>query len=98
VSKDFWVVLGTQATMGFSAAFWMPAEQAWIAKNVDPQERARAIGGYSTFRGLFAFPAPFVGGVLFDAFGFDVPILLNLVLALVDVALILTLVRESIYR
>ncbi len=98
VSKDFWVVLGTQATMGFSAAFWMPAEQAWIAKNVDPHERARAIGGYSTFRGLFAFPAPFIGGVLFDAFGFDVPILLNLVLAIVDVSLILTLVRESISR
>jgi len=96
LSKEFWVVLATQAIMGVSAAFWMPAEQAWIASNVDPKERARAIGGYATFRGLVAFPAPFIGGVLFDAFGFDVPILLNLILALVDVALILVLVKEKV--
>lgn len=94
LSKEFWVVVAAQALMGFSAAFWGPAEQAWIAKNVNPNERARAIGSYAAFRGLLSFPAPFLGGVLFDTYGFDVPIVLNIVIAIVDIALILYLIKE----
>jgi len=63
---------------------------------VDPERRAQAIGGFSTFRGLIAFPAPFIGGLLFDAYGFDVPILINLGIALIDVILIYMLVKERV--
>jgi MFS family permease len=93
-SKRFEIVLAAQALMGLSSALWMPAEQAWIASNVDPEERAQALGSYSTFRGFLSFPAPFIGGVLFDAYGFDLPILLNLVLALIDAALLMILVKD----
>jgi MFS family permease len=93
-SKQYEVVLFAQALLGFSASFWHPAEQAWIAKNVDPGERARAIGSYSTFRGLLSFPAPFIGGLLFDAYGFNLPMFINLVIALIDIVLILALVKD----
>ena len=95
VSKHFLLVLVTQVLLGVAAAMWVPAEQAWIASNVDPRERARAIGSYSTFRGLLAFPAPFIGGALFDAFGFNTPILINLVVASLDVLLIATLIKDK---
>lgn len=52
------------------------------------------MASYSTFRGLLSFPAPLIGGILFDAYGFDTPILLNLVIALVDAILILILVKD----
>lgn len=94
ISKRYEVVILAQALLGFSASFWMPAEQAWIAKNVDPGERAQAIGSYAAFRGLLSFPAPFIGGLLFDAYGFDVPMIINLVIALVDIVLILALVED----
>ncbi len=94
LSKRYEVVILAQALLGFSASFWVPAEQAWIAKNVDPEERARAIGSYAAFRGLLSFPAPFIGGLLFDAYGFNVPMALNLVMALVDIILILGLIKE----
>jgi len=94
LSKQYEVVILAQALLGFSACFWMPAEQAWIAKNVDPGERARAIGSYAAFRGLLSFPAPFIGGLLFDAYGFNVPMIINLVIALVDIVLILALVKD----
>lgn len=96
VSKSFLAVVAAQIALGVSAAFWTPAEQAWIAVNVDPERRAQAIGGFSTFRGLIAFPAPFIGGLLFDAYGFDVPILINLGIALIDVILIYVLVKERV--
>jgi DHA1 family tetracycline resistance protein-like MFS transporter len=93
-SKQFEVVLLAQVLNGASAAIWGPAERAWIAGNVGIEERARALGSYSTVRALLSFPAPFIGGVLFDSYGLDVPVLLNIGLALVDTVLILTLIKD----
>lgn len=93
-SKQFEVVLLAQVLNGASAAIWGPAERAWIASNVGIEERARALGSYSTVRALLSFPAPFIGGVLFDSYGLNVPVLLNITLALVDTVLILTLIKD----
>jgi MFS family permease len=81
--------------MGLGAAFWMPAEQAWVAKNVDPEQRAKSIGGYSTFRGLIALPGPFIGGIIYDLYGYHGPIAINLTLAVIDVFLIWFLVKDN---
>ena len=96
VSKSFPVVMVAQIALGISAALWDPSELAWIAVNVDPERRAQAMGGFSTFRGLIAFPAPFIGGLLFDAYGFDIPMIINLLLALIDIVLIYALVKERV--
>jgi len=81
--------------MGIGAALWSPAEQAWVAKNVDPAERAKSIGGYSTFRGLIALPGPFIGGLLYDRFGYTAPLLVNLALAVFDVFLLWFLIKDN---
>jgi len=94
-SKRLEVVLISQIIIGVSAGMWVPAEEAWIASNVAPEERGQAIASYSTFRGLLSFPAPFIGGALYDAFGFNVPILLNLIGAFIDVILIVLFVKEK---
>ena len=94
-SKQFEVVLAAQVLMGIAAALWGPAESAWIAKNVNPEERARALASYSSLRTLASFPAPFIGGLLFDAYGLDIPLLVNIVLGLVDTGLILWLIKDN---
>ncbi len=81
--------------MGIGAALWAPAEQAWVAKNVDPAERAKSIGGYSTFRGLVALPGPFIGGLIYDRYGYTAPLLVNLVLAVFDVFLLWFLIKDN---
>jgi len=93
-SKSFYAVAASKILMGVAVSLWMPAEQAWIAGNVDPRERGKAIGSYQTFRGLLSLPFPIIGGFLFDMFGFDIPIIVNLVLAIVDVVLIATLIKK----
>jgi MFS family permease len=95
-NQSFIGVLVASMLMGLAMALWGPADQAWLAKNVDPEERAGSIGVYSTFRGLIALPGPFIGGILFDAFGYHVPIGVNLVLSFVDIFLILWLVKEKV--
>ena len=96
LNQSFPVAMAANILMGVSGAFWGPAEQAWIAHNVDPEERAKSIGGYSTFRGLMALPGPFIGGILYDTYGYYMPILVNLVLAVIDVGLIAFLVRDRV--
>ena len=94
-NQSFAAALLANLMMGASAALWSPAEQAWIAKNTDPGERGKSIGGYNTFRGLVALPAPIIGGVIYDGFGFHLPLVINLVLATLDVGLLLFLVKEK---
>lgn len=92
---SYQVAIAASVMMGIGAAFWMPAEQAWVAKNVDPEQRAKSIGGYSTFRGLVALPGPFIGGIVYDRYGYQGPLVINLVLAVIDVGLLWFLVKDN---
>jgi MFS family permease len=96
LNQSFNSVLIASMLMGLAMALWGPADQAWLANNVDPEERAGSIGVYSTFRGLIALPGPFIGGILFDAFGYHVPIGVNLVLSFLDIFLIIWLIKEKV--
>jgi DHA1 family multidrug resistance protein-like MFS transporter len=93
-TQRFEFVLIMHLVMGVATGMWVPAEQAWITSNVDPKERARAIGSYYAVKGLLSIPSPFIGGMLYDSFNYGVPILLNLIGAIIDVVLIATLVKE----
>ena len=96
INQSFMFIFAANLMMGFSAAFWGPAEQAWIANNVNPDEMAKSMGGYSTFRGLIALPGPFIGGYLFDLFGYHIPVMVNLVIAIIDVGLLVFLVKDHV--
>ena len=94
INQSYLSILVAYLIMGFSAAFWGPAEQAWIARNVNPDEMAKSMGGYSTFRGLVALPGPLIGGYLFDLYGYHIPVLVNLVIAAFDVGLLYFLIKD----
>jgi MFS family permease len=68
---------------GMTAATWVPTTQAYLADWLPKERRARAVGGFAAFRGLVAFPAPFLGGLLYDTFGYAAPIIANLTGAIV---------------
>ena len=95
LKPSYIVAIAANILMGIGAALWAPAEQAWVAKNVDPAERAKSIGGYSTFRGLIALPGPFIGGLIYDRYGYIAPMAVNLVLAVVDVLLLWFLIKDN---
>jgi MFS family permease len=95
-NQSFAAAVAANIIMGVSAALWGPAEQAWIARNTDPEKRGKSIGGYNTFRGLVALPAPLIGGIIYDGFGFHLPLMLNLVLGAVDVGLLVFFVKENV--
>jgi predicted MFS family arabinose efflux permease len=52
------------------------------------------MGRYAAFRGVIGFPAPFLGGLLYEQFGFQAPLLANLAGVLIALVLIIATVRD----
>jgi MFS family permease len=83
-----------QILFGFTIATWLPATMTWIANSVPKEKMAEEIGRLNAFRGLVGFPAPYIGGLLYEAFGFRGPITVNLIGTLTALILMATLVRD----
>src|SRR5437773_349882 len=79
---------------GLTAATWVPAIQTYISNWTSPSRRAGVLGSLAAFRGIAAFPAPFLGGLLYDHLGYAVPILANLVGAAVVTATIYVVLTD----
>jgi hypothetical protein len=79
---------------GLLPATWVPAYLSWVANSVSESQRAQEIGRLGAFRGLLSFPAPYVGGLLFEAVGYAGPILANLVGAALVIVLVWLFVGE----
>ena len=58
-----------------------------------PQARG-VVGSLAAFRGIAAFPAPFLGGLMYDHLGYSVPIVANLVGAAAVTATIYFVLRD----
>jgi DHA1 family multidrug resistance protein-like MFS transporter len=92
--RSFPAFLVLHALWGINLAAWMPAFLAWVTNSVTDKERAQEMGRLAAFRGLIAFPAPYVGGLLYNAFGFRGPILFNIVGALIVIFILWRWVGE----
>lgn len=94
VARSFAHFLALHALLGIGVATWVPAFMTWIANSVPEGQRAEEIGRLGAFRGLLSFPAPYVGGLLYQVAGFRGPILANLVGAVIVAVLLWRFVAE----
>lgn len=88
VSSEFVAFVASMAVLGLVSALWSPAILSWVYERVPTARRAEELGRLSAVPGLFGFPAPYLGGLLYDRLGFAVPVALNLVGALLAGALL----------
>ena len=88
VTADLAVFVASMAVLGLVSALWTPALMAWVYGQVPAGRRAEELGRLSAIPGLFGFPAPYLGGFLYDRVGFAAPVLLNLVGALTAAAVL----------
>lgn len=93
-SQNFESFLLLQLIFGLIAATWVPAMLTYMAKTTSDEERASKMGELFAFRGLMAFSAPFIGGILYDLWGYSAPLLSNLIGVVVAFLLIALLVEE----
>ncbi len=93
-STSFVAFAALYALFGLVAATWVPAHQTLLANSVPAKQLGEAMGRLSAFRVLIGFPAPYIGGLLYDRFGFQAPILANLVGVVIALVAILVAVKE----
>jgi DHA1 family tetracycline resistance protein-like MFS transporter len=94
IARSFEGFLALSVLNGLLPATWVPAYLSWVANSVSESQRAQEIGRLGAFRGLLSFPAPYVGGLLFEAVGYAGPILANLVGAGLVIVLVWLFVGE----
>ena len=92
--SSFPAFAGLYAGVGVMAATWVPAQRAILANTISERELGEALGRLAAFQGLVGFPAPFIGGLLYDAFGFQAPLLAGLIGILATTVMLVVLVEE----
>jgi MFS family permease len=92
--SSFPAFAGLYACMGVMAATWVPAQQVMLANSISERGLGEALGRLAAFQGLVGFPAPFIGGLLYDAFGFRAPLLAGLAGIIVTTVMLAVLVEE----
>ena len=63
--------------IGLSVACWFPAAQSWLADQTGQSERGGIMGVINAMRSLASLPAPILGGLLYDVFGYQAPFLVG---------------------
>jgi MFS family permease len=64
---------------GLVYSTWGPAHRAYAIRRLPEAQRAEAMGWLGASRGLARFVAPYLGGLLFERFGFHAPLWANAV-------------------
>jgi DHA1 family multidrug resistance protein-like MFS transporter len=94
LARTYAAFLVVEAVWGVIGATWVPAIMTLLADSVPDNQRGEVMGRYAAFRGVIAFPAPFLGGLLYERFGFQAPLLANLVGVLIALVLIIVAVQD----
>ncbi|TFV89834.1 MFS transporter [Blastococcus sp. CT_GayMR16] len=88
-------LVAARALQGVGGALLTPGSLALIQSSFRPQDRARAIGLWSSLAGISGLIGPFLGGVLVDTVSWRLVFLINVPFAVVIVAVAGRHVPES---
>lgn len=93
-TSSFLPYAGLYAGIGIMAATWVPAQRVMLANSTSDRELGEALGRLAAFQGLIGFPAPFIGGLLYDHLGFHAPLAAGLVGIVVTTVMLVRWVEE----
>jgi MFS family permease len=80
---------------GVSVTTWVPGVQSILMANSPAKERGGIGGKVAAVRGLVAFPAPILGGFLYQSFGYEAPIVASVIGTVMAVVMILRFVPDA---
>jgi hypothetical protein len=86
--------IAAQLLFALTAATWVPVINTFLTRAVPASARSEAFGRLNMFRGLIAFPASWLGGLLFDWGGIGAPLTANLIGSCVVILILILFVRE----
>jgi len=89
VAGSFTEFLFLSVIFGVAVSTWVPGVQSLVMANSPEHERGGIGGKVAAVRGLVAFPAPILGGYLYQYLGYEAPIIASGVGTAVTVVLLL---------
>ena len=94
LSKSLPEFIVFSAVFGFSVTTWVPGVQSLMMTHSPPGERGSIGGKIAAFRGLVAFPAPIIGGFLYQGLGYEAPIIASFVGTVVCIVMMIRFIPE----
>lgn len=94
VSNSLPEFVAFSVVFGVSVTTWVPGVSSLLMTHAPPKTRGGVGGKVAAFRGLVAFPAPIIGGFLFQYLGYEAPIIASLLGTVACVALMLRYLPE----
>jgi MFS family permease len=84
---------------GFHKGALEPSQRAFVSELVPQETRASFLGGYQMITGLFALPASFLAGILWDRIGTFAPFLFSFFLTILALILLfnLKIKKQNLY-
>jgi len=94
VAGSFLAFIILSVVFGISVSTWVPGVQSTLMANSPEHERGSVGGKVAAVRGLVSFPAPILGGFLYQSLGYEAPIVASVIGTAVAVVLILKFVPD----
>jgi MFS family permease len=91
---QFEVFVASQVLFALTAATWVPVTSTYLTRSVSASERAEAFGRANLFRGIIAFPAPAIGGFLYEIGGMSLPLIANMIGSFIVTMILIFMVHE----
>jgi len=73
------------------ASLWISSWSAMVSEKVHPNERSTTFGKLDSYTRLASIPAPWLGGILYNFYGFTAPLIFYLLLTIIAGAIVLSL-------
>jgi MFS family permease len=80
---------------GLDPCFWMPNWLSIIAEKTSQEKRASILGKLDAYNRLAMIPAPYLGGLIYAAYGFTAPLLVHIACIFVWGYLVLVTVKPK---
>lgn len=94
-SKLFIFFLVLQVLSGLGHALWIPAYLAMVAERGLSDMRSSTLGKLSTIPQLLGIPAPYIGGAIYQIFGFGALMLIRVVALLLCFSIVSIFIDKS---
>jgi len=94
IFKNYFAIIFAFIFYGLHKGAIEPSQRVFVSELVPIEIRASALGGFQMINGLFALPASFLAGVLWDKISISAPFYFSLILTLISLILLLKLKSE----
>ena len=95
IFKTPWAFILFNGMSAVDIGFWMPAYTSYVSEAVSQENRSRIMGKLDAYGRIGSIPAPWLGGLLYERYGFNAPLLVQAVLLVVIGVVILHLKSQQ---